>query len=303
MQPVDWDNIRHFLAVVEAGSVRQAALRLGVNQTTVSRRISALEARLGQTLFDRAANNWAITPVGERLLASAEQMAEEATAIERHAMAESRELRGRLRLTVGDVCTQQLVMPVVQAFIRQYPDIDLEVIATREDLDLAALEADVALRATDTPPQNLVGKRIARMGYAIYGNRQLLERVQENPDDASIACITWLGDSHTRPPWIEKSFPATQRVYRTSELGVMRQMAGQGLGLAQLPCALGDPDPALQRVPAHFVEPGWGLWVLSHVDLRTTARVRIFKDFLVGELEKKKDLIEGRIVQAARDHF
>ena len=74
----------------------------------------------------------------------------------------------------------------------------------------------------------------------------------------------------------------------------MRQMAGQGLGIAQLPCAPGDSEPALLRVPARFVEPGRGLWVLSHVDLRTTMRVRIFRDFLVEGLEQRKDLIEGR---------
>jgi DNA-binding transcriptional LysR family regulator len=77
-------------------------------------------------------------------------------------------------------------------------------------------------------------------------------------------------------------------------------MARLGTGMAQIPCALGDPDPALHRIPARHVEPGWGLWVLSHVDLRTTARVRIFKNFLVEELEKQRDLIEGRLEQQAR---
>lgn len=300
MHSLDWDNVRHFLEVVRSGSVTQAALRLGVNQTTVSRRITALEERLGKKLFERSGHGWVITPVGERLISSAEHMAEEANTIERHVFADSQELSGQLKVTVADVCTQYLMMPAIQSFAQMYPDVDLEVIATRSLLDLAAREADVALRSTDEPPPNLVGKRIAQLAYAIYGTQEVLERAQASPNGGDIPCITWIGDGSTRPPWIERSFPKTRRVYRTSELGVMLQMAKQGTGMSQIPCVLGDPDPLLHRIPARYVEPGWGLWVLSHVDLRTTARVRIFKDFLVAELEKQRDLIEGRLVEQKR---
>ena len=299
MQKLNWDDIQHFLETVRTGSMSRAAQRLGVNQTTVSRRIAALEAHLGKQLFERSAHGRVLTPVGERLVGAAEQMADEAHAIERQVMAESLELSGVLRVTVADVCTQALAMPAIQSFARQYPEVDLEIIATRDVLDLAAREADVALRSTDTPPPNLVGRRIARLAYAVYGAPEMLERVQTEPDGDSIACITWVGDGHSRPPWIEKSFPNTRRVYRTSELGVMLQMARLGTGIAQIPCALGDPEPGLQRIPARYVEPGWGLWVLSHVDLRTTARVRIFKDFLVAALEQQRPLIEGRLAEGA----
>ena len=297
MQGLDWNDIRYFLEVVHADSLTQAAQRLGVNQTTVSRRITALEDRLGKNLFERLGNGWLITPVGERLVTSAENMAEEAHAIERQVMAESHELSGKLRVTVADVFTQYLVMPALLSFTKHYPDVDLE-IATRNLLDLASREADVALRSTDEPPPNLVGKRITQIAYAIYGTREIFESTQADSYSGDVPCITWIGDGHSRPPWIEKNFPKTQRIYRTSELGVMSQMVRQGIGMAQIPCMLGDQDPLLHRIPARYVEPGWGLWVLSHVDVRTTARVRIFKDLLVEELEKHKALIEGRINEA-----
>lgn len=300
MHNLDWDNIRHFLAVVRSGSVTHAAQRLGVNQTTVSRRITALEDRLGKKLFERSGHSWVITPVGERLVSAAEHMAEEANTIERYVMADSLELSGLLRVTVADVCTQVLAMPAIQSFAKQYPEVDMEVIATRNVLDLAAREADVALRSTDEPPPNLVGKRIAQLAYAIYGTKEILERLQADPNNGDTPCITWVGDGRTRPPWIEKSFPKTRRVYRTSELGVMLQMAKQAMGITQIPCVLGDREPSLHRIPARYIEPGWGLWVLSHVDLRTTARVRTFKDFLVKELEKQRDPIEGRLAERTR---
>lgn len=295
MHGFNWDSIRHFLEVVRTGSVSGAAKHLEVNQTTVSRRITAMERQLGQALFDRSGHSWVITPVGERLVQSAQRMADEVNTIERYVMAESQALSGQLRVTVADVCTQHLVMPALHAFSCKYPDVDLEVIATRNLLDLAAREADVALRSTDEPPPNLVGKRIAQLAYAVYGTREMLQRTEAESDSSTIPCITWIGDGHTRPPWIEKSFPHTRRVYRTSELGMMVQMAKQGMGITQIPCVLGDSEPLLYRIPAAHVEAGWGLWVLSHVDLRTTARVRIFKDFLVAELEKRMDLIEGRL--------
>ena len=293
MHSLDWDDIRHFLEVVRSGSATQAAVRLRINHTTVYRRISALEDRLGKKLFERSNNGWVITPVGERIVAYAESMAEEACNIERQILADSHELSGLLRVTAADHCSDRLVMPVIRKFVERYPEVSLEVIATADELDLAAREADIALRGTDKPPPNLVGKRIARIGFAVYGTEALLERATGDPAAEDLPCITWVGDGRSLPPWIEKSFPNTRRVYRTTSMAVMVAMAREGIGIAQIACVLGDPVPDLHRVPARHVEPGPDLWVLSHVDLRTTARVRIFRDFLVEELQRQKDLIEG----------
>ncbi len=295
MHILDWNDVRFFLEVVHSGSVSRAAQHLGVNQTTVSRRISALEDHLGKQLFDRSGHSWVITPVGEKLVSSAETMADEADTIERHVMADSQELSGQLCVTVGGITTQHLVMPALRVFTQRYPNVDLKIIPTQDDLDLAAREADIAVRLTDEPPLNLVGKRIGQLAYSIYGTQEILKEVETNRDNCDVPCITWVGDGHTRALWIERSFSKTRRVYRTSEMGVMLQMVKHGTGIAQIPCVLGDPDPSLHRIPARYIESGWSLWVLSHVDLRTTARVRLFKELLVEELEKQKDLIEGRL--------
>jgi len=293
MHKLDWDDIRHFLEVVRSGTASQAAVKLGINHTTVYRRISALEDRLGKRLFERSNSGWMITPVGESIVAFAESMAEEAHNIERHILADNYDLSGLLRVTAADHCIDQLMMPVIGKFIRRYPEIDLEVVATADELDLASREADVALRGTDEPPPNLVGKRITQIGFAIYGTQSLMEQAATETSRKELPCITWVGDGHSRPPWVEKSFPNSQRIYRTTSFSVMQSMVREGIGIARLACVLGDPDPQLHRIKASYVEPGPSLWILSHVDLRTTARVRIFRDFLVEELEKQKDLIEG----------
>jgi len=293
MHNLNWDDIRHFLEVVRSGSATLAATRLGINHTTVYRRIAALEKQLGKNLFERLSNGWVLTPVGERIVTFAESMAEDANNIERQILADSHELRGLLRLTTADHCLDRLVMPILRDFIQRYPDINLEIVATTDELDLAAREADVALRGTDEPPPNLVGKRITQIGFNVYGTQALKDQALKNPDADDLPCVTWVGDGYTRPSWIEKNFRNTQRIYRTTSIPVMLAMAREGIGIARLACVLGDPDPHLCRIPARQVEPGPALWVLSHVDLRTTARVRIFRDYLVAELEKQRALIAG----------
>lgn len=294
MHMIDWDDIRHFLEVVHSGSVSQASIRLRVNHTTVSRRITSLENQLGNRLFERSNNGWVITPFGELITAHAESISENVSTIERQALVDNHELRGILRVTTASHCLEQLLMPAIHKFIRQFPEVDLEIMVSAEELNLASREADVALRGTDQPPPNLVGKRIAQIAMAVYGTKDLKEKAEADPSAHDIPCITWTGDSYTRPSWIEKNFSGTQRIYRTTSWSGMLSMVREGIGIAQVACLLGDTDSRLHRIQAKDVESGPGLWVLSHVDLRTTARVRIFRDFLVEELEKQKDLIKGK---------
>ncbi len=293
MHNIDWDDIRYFLEVARLGSVTQAGICLKVNHTTVSRRITALESRLGKSLFERTGNGWTVTPAAEKILAFAESMGEDANSIERQILADSHELNGLLRVTAADHCIERLLMPTVRKFIQRYPQINLELVATAEEVDLATREADVALRGTDDPPPNLVGKRITKIGFAVYGTRELAERVNTDSEIIDVPCITWVGDGHTRPEWIEKNFPRTQYIYRTTSASAMLGMVREGIGIGSIACVLGDPDPMLHRINTKHTESGPGLWVLSHVDLRTTARVRIFRNFLVDELESQKSLIEG----------
>lgn len=293
MHKLDWDDVRHFLEVVRSGSATQAAVQLGINHTTVYRRISALENKLGKNLFERLNHGWVLTPVGESIVTFAESMDEYANNIERKILADSHELSGLLRVTAPDHCFDHLVMPAIAKFIQSYPEINLELVSTADELDLASRGADVAIRGTNNPPPNLLGKRISQIGFEVYGTKALKEKIVNNPDNADLPCITWVGDGHARPDWIEKNFHNTNRIYRTTSFPVMLTMAREGIGIARLACLLGDPDPLLHRIPTQNIEPGPALWVLSHIDLRTTARVRIFRDFLVEELEKKKELIKG----------
>lgn len=290
MHNMNWDDLRYFIEVVRSGNVTEAGLRLGVNQSTVSRRIAQLENQLGKALFDRTSKGWLITPVGEKIVMLAEEMANQANAIHRKIESDSEDVSGVIKLTVSDVCAKRFVFPVIRDFKRDYPDVDFVLIAAEEVLNLAGREADIAIHAIMEPPPNVVGKRICRLAYSVYGHPELVKNLStEMPP-----CITWIGDGATLPNWITKNFPKLKRPYRTNSSVAMFEMCREGLGLALLPCSLADEADELVHVPVEHIESGYDVWVLSHVDLRTTARVRIFRDRMVEFLVNEIDLLEGR---------
>jgi len=293
MENINWDDIRYCLAVITEGSVTAAAKKLEVNHATVSRRISGLEAVLGAPLFDRSTSGWLITPVGEAVINSAEQINEHVLGIQRTVQVDRQELSGKLRVTALDVCIQRILMPGLKAFSERYPDINIELIASENTFNLAGHEADIAFRTTNEPPPNVLGTKIAKFAYAIYGSKELYQRYLQG--EQGISGITWMGDGHTVPPWMQKTFSGMQVRYRVNSLSIAYDLVAQGFGFALLPCGLGDSDPTLRRIDSDYIEPGMDFWLLSHIDLRTTARIRIFRDFMLDAIQPYIPLIEGKM--------
>lgn len=292
MQGMDWQDLRYLLEVGRTGTLTAAAKKLGVNQTTVSRRITALEHALNAPLFDRTPNGWFITPVGESVMRSVEGIEDEVMSIGRLVQADRQELSGKLRITAPDVCIEGLLMPCLNRFSARYPDIDIDVIATEAILDLSVHDADIAFRATDRPPPNVVGTHITDFAYAVYATHALYEQFLDAP--GNIGGITWTSERRAAPEWMRTAFPGMAVRYRVNSLGVAFNMARQGLGFALLPCGLGDASSRLRRVPADYEARRTGFWLLSHIDLRTTARIRIFRDFMLDAIQPYLPLIEGR---------
>ncbi|WP_339676675.1 LysR family transcriptional regulator [uncultured Zhongshania sp.] len=293
MDSINWDDIRYCLAVITEGSVTAAAKKLDVNHATVSRRISGLESVLGAPLFDRSTSGWLVTPVGEAVIHSAEQINEQILGIQRTVQVDRQELSGKLRVTALDVCIQRILMPGLKAFSARYPDINIELIASESTFNLAGHEADIAFRTTNEPPPNVLGTKIAKFAYAIYGSKNLYQRYLTG--EHQISGITWMGDGHTVPPWMQKTFPGMQVRYRVNSLSIAYDLVAQEFGFALLPCGLGDADPSLTRIDSDYIEPGMDFWLLSHIDLRTTARIRIFRDFMLDAIQPYIPLIEGRM--------
>lgn len=290
----DWDDLRYFLAVARAGSIRGAASALRVNHSTVSRRIEAYERKLGVRLFERFPKGYLMTAAGEELRAAAETVESEITAIDRHLAGRDHKLSGELRVTMPDALAQNLLMPAIAAFCAAYPQIELEMIVSYTLADLSRREADVAIRVTNDPPDNLVGRRICRFAMAIYASKAYLatHSLEGRGRD-----LTWIGwdDAVAHPQWVRESpYPNAPARNRLPNPMVQMAAAKAGMGIAMLPCFLADREPDLYRLPDTHTLPGRDIWILTHEDLRHTARVRLFLDEMTAALVGQKNLLEGR---------
>jgi DNA-binding transcriptional LysR family regulator len=290
----DWDDLRFFLAVARAGSVSGAARALDVNHATVSRRIRTMERRVGVRLFERSPDGWTPTEAGLEMRDSALRVEQEIQAIERHVTGRDEQLTGPLRVALSDVAALTL-MPTFRTFGERNPAIELELVVSNGLSDLARREADVALRV-GTPQESLVGRRLSRVASAVYGSVDLLER---HGRTVKLAAYPWIGFAASMAGavparWMEENVPNARVAMRLEALLVAYHAVRAGVGVAILPCVLGDDDPDLRRVLPEVLLPGGEFWVLTHPDLRATARVRAFLDHMRDSIVERRDLIEGR---------
>lgn len=300
MTALDWDDLKHFLALTRHGSIRAASDKLGVSHSTVARRIEAFEQRLGVRLFERSPSGYAITTAGEEVLEVAEQIESEIHGLERRIVGRDQQLSGDIRVTMVDVLCTHLLMPHLAEFSKRYPDISLEVVIAHDiafdTLDLSKREADVALRFTQKPPDQLVGKCLANMYCAAYASDEYIK--QHDFDSGTTA--RWI-DCVKRggyPAWIKSSdYPHIPAKGAFQSLLLQFEATKAGMGIGMLPCFLGDPEPTLQRLPPGIARPSYDLWLLTHTDMRTTARLRVFSAFIADAVLGHRELIEGRSVK------
>lgn len=294
MNGMDWDDLRIFHSIVRAGSLTAAAHRMGVNQSTVSRRLAALEARLGARLLNRRAGGISLTAAGQELLARADSIAEEFDQIERGVAGRDTRLTGRLRVTCTDNFAYNFVILQIGRFVQMHPEIDIDLVTDYQHLSLARREADVAIRTTMKPSETLVGRRLFRPALAAYGAPSLLAGLPPDPDPASLAWIGYPSEAYNRL-MITAHFPRATIRHRVESNLMRNAMARSGLGVAVTGCFAGDPDPGLVRVyPEPITDADMDLWALTHPDLARVARVRAFMSFISERFLADRDLFEGR---------
>lgn len=235
---------------------------------------------------------YAITPAGEDVLAIAEGVENDLDGLARRIVGRDQRLVGNIRLTTADFLATHLLLPHLAAFTHQYPDINLEVVATYQTLDMNKREADVALRFIKKPPENLVGRPLGTLATAAYASRDYLNHHDLGPD--SSAC--WIGYNGIAafPKWVkETDYPHLPARGNFESLLLQLEATKAGMGIGMLPCLMGDSDPKLCRVPCEMPGPSYDLWLLTHRDVRTTARLRIFTEFLAKAIIGERPRLEG----------
>jgi DNA-binding transcriptional LysR family regulator len=294
MAKLQWDDLRYILAVASHGSLAGAARSLGVNHTTVLRRVDLFEKQLGLRLFERLPTGYVLTAGGEELAAAARNIDEAVTTLERRLAGQDLRLTGTVRVTTTDTLMGSILPEILAGFRQSHPGIQVEITVSNLMLNLTRRDADVAIRPIKNPPPTLVGRRVARIAFAIYGSPRYLERhgakelgkhLWVGPDDS-------LADTSTAH-WMRAKLPESEIVLRADSLLALRQAAQAGLGLAPLPCYLGDTAPDLRCVHRPIPEMETALWVLTHEDLRHTARIRAFTEFAANAFQRLRPLLEG----------
>jgi len=293
MTTLEWDNLRYVLAVARGGSAAAAARQLGVTYATVLRHVQAAEQQFGLRLFERGAGGYAVSEPGRALVAMAESVESAITDTHRSLSGQSTELRGVLRFTTTETLMDSLLPPLLKSFGQRHPAIQLELVVSNAVLSLDKRAADVTVRSSASPPPALVGMRLARLGFALYASPAYLERAP----DAHWSAMDWLladGELSHAPigRWLREAVPAERVVLRADSFIALRRMASAGLGVTALPCFLGRASPDLRCVADAPEVAASELWILTHADLRQSARVRAFMDHMARGLRAQRKLLE-----------
>lgn len=288
-QAFDWDDLKYFLAVVRSGTLRGGADRINANHTTVSRRLGLLEENVGSRLFDRTKTGFVLTQLGEELLPYAERVEEEIVAASRVVVGRDALPSGTILLSLPHALSMTSIMDDFAAFSRQYPEIDLDICFTNVVADLTRREADVSIRVANDVMDDVVGRKLVPLSAAVYCSPDYAERMEDNGGEG----LTFLGwdepEGETRPGWIKDGFyPKATLRHRVMEIVPHLALAAAGMGLTHLACCLGDRHPGLVRAPFQKPVAHRSLWLLLHRDLKKTARVRLFVDFLAERIRLRK---------------
>ena len=291
----DLNDLRFVAAIAEMGSLSGAARRLGVNHATAFRRLDKLEANLGVRLFERRAGRYAATDSGEELARAGAVIEREAA--QSLSKVAGRDLRpnGVVRVTTTESIGARFLGPIARACRERYPDITLHVTMANEIHSLSRRDADIALRASTRPPEDLIGKRIATLAHAVYGAKHYLRRTRQVQDLREHDWIT-LDDSMSRQAtlkWLAKILPLEGAVLRSNSFVGVQAACIDGLGLAVLPCFMGDSQATLKRVTETLEDCKNELWILMHLDLRDTVRVKTVFQVILEELGKASSLFAG----------
>ncbi len=293
----DWDDYKFILAVGRHGGLSAAARSLGVNHSTVSRRISSVETQLGVRLFDRLNNGFTATTEGQQAIEAASSMEEELHTLNRQIASKDKQLAGPLRITTPQLIFQSSVSKIVSKFSKTYPNIDITVSAANENLNLSQREADIAIRVGNAPDPNLFGRRVTKQNRGYFVSKDYLSKIigdgNVSPNPANVRSVNFLWWGDKVPKDILIRYPNATVGIKLDDMIAVHSAVKEGLGIGRMPCFLGDTDASLARVPGLPISPYWDIWILTHPDLQNNERIRTFMRFAALEFRKNETLYLG----------
>jgi DNA-binding transcriptional LysR family regulator len=296
----DWNDLKAFLAVAREGSTLGASRALGVNQTTVARRVESLEQALELKLFERGQSGSRLTEAGRDLLAEAEKVERAARAFANRAQSHRRGIAGALRVTCIELMANMTLTPAVAEFRRRHPEVQVEVIISDDMLDIEGGEADVAIRTgAILAESNLVARKLVDYTFRLYCSRDYAARrgvpatLQALPDHDLVGGHGMM-DGMPGIVWMYEQAGGKAPASRCNTLTNLVHAVRAGLGISALPSVLADSDPELVRCSEVIAPASSSAWIVTRRDLKDTPRVRAFLDFVVPYIQQ-----DGRRREAA----
>ena len=290
---IAWDDLRTVLAVVRGGSLSAAARELQLQHSTVFRRIEEIERRLGARLFERDRGAYLPNAHAEALAEAGREMEAVALEAERRVLGADTRLSGVIRIATSELLGSFLLPEVLHAFLEAHPDIEVEVDVANRNVDLSRREADLALRATQAPPERMVGRQLATIRYAVYLQARRYGALTAEP---TLAQLPWLGfDERVAhlavARWFADNFPDVRPRLRFDSMMTMLRAAAAGAGAAVLPIFAASQEPCLLRVSLPIPDQSMPIWLLSHPDARGNARVRALAAHLAAHVPRRLEAL------------
>lgn len=282
----NWDDLRTVLALVRHRTLAGAGAALGLNYTTVARRISRAEAALGTVLFDRLADGYVPTEAGLAVARNAERMERAEFDLTREVAARDETLAGQLVITAPQLLIGPYLAPVIAEFSDAHPEVEIVVRATNELLDLTRREADLAIRISRDPGDELMGLRLAEQQTASFAAPELAAQIDETPDMR----IPWISfvTMKTPPKLSLETHPNAYIRMRFDDVVPVIGAARAGLGVARLPMFIGRGEPGLVQVPLLPPQPYADIWLVGHRDVWRAAKPRAFREMLVPSFRARR---------------
>jgi len=279
----DWDNYRYFLAVAREGTLSGAARALSVNHATVLRRLRSLEEQLQTGLFERRSDGYSLTSAGEEMLDHVARMEEESLALELLLAGQDVRLAGDVRVTTVDSLADAVLGPLLPSFTQEHPGITIELATDYQWANLSRREADIALRPSNNPGDAMVGRRVGLLKSCLYRTPDLPGFDGASPDQAMdwrqapiLAPDGRIGET-AAARWFNKETQASRTVLRGTSFLILRNACKAGMGVTCLPSYLGEGLVRIDSAPENTFTD---LWLLTHPELRKSAKVRAVLDWM-----------------------
>lgn len=299
---LDWEDIKFLGAISEHKTVRATARHLGVHHSTVSRRVDALEHSTHTKLLSRTPEGYVLTDAGKLLAQTAVEIDQKVNRVQRVIAGGDKTLEGRILVTMPEPLAVHAIAPHLHEFKQQFPNIDVCISSSYGMADLSRQQADIAIRLSDSPDENLFGKRLLTYCNAPYVSRTHLKTLAvDNWRDCQ-----WIGWSETledEPAHFDGTGFEHLSVWGAfPDLSMQTALAAKGVGMAFLPCFLGDSHENLVRASDRPPIRGRDVWILTHIDLKHSKKIQAFMKFAESILLKYKDRFEGTLNNSSHDN-